>query len=172
MTTLQEVKRGFNHMWESFADGWHDLRERASNAVTRFTPGKATPPARSDEDDPASDLDFPRLDGWAFMAADVYDDDDRLVVRLEAPGMKRDDFTITIDGDMLVVQGEKRFGREGRGGSYRLLQCAYGSFRRAVSLPVKVQVDKARASYRDGVLKVELPKAEGAKRRRIPIAVQ
>ena len=51
------------------------------------------------------------------------------------------------------------------------MQCAYGSFRRDVPLPVAVQADKARATYRDGVLRVEVPKAEGARRTRVAVDV-
>lgn len=103
------------------------------------------------------------------MAADVFDDDDRVVVRLEAPGMRREDFDIQLHDDMLSVYGEKRFEREASQGSYRLVQCAYGSFRRDIHLPVPVRADKTQASYRDGVLRVECPKAEHARTRRVAV---
>ena len=112
---------------------------------------------------------MPSLTSWGFRAADVFDDDDRIVVRLEAPGMRKDDFHIALHDDVLVIKGEKRFERESSRGNYRVVQCAYGSFHRAVPLPAGVKPDRAKASYRDGVLRVELPKAEGARVRRIAV---
>jgi HSP20 family protein len=73
--------------------------------------------------------------------------------------MSRSDFDLQVLGDQLVVRGEKRFERESSDGRWHMLQCAYGSFQRAVPLPGPVVADEARANYRDGVLRVELPKA-------------
>lgn len=166
MTMLTQWKQGIEHAFESLADGWRELGERASSALTRFKPGSTTAAGGG----PAMD-DLPPMGGWAFMAADVFDDDDKVVVRLEAPGMRREDFNVELHGDVLTVWGEKRFERESGRGQYRVIQCAYGSFRREVPLPVEVQADKTRASYRDGVLRVELPKVEGARTKRISVKV-
>jgi HSP20 family protein len=149
---------------ESLAHGWRELRDSASSALTRFR-GKD-----SAEDDASLPDDVP-TPGWGFMAADLLDDDDRIVVRLEAPGMKRDEFQIDVLDQRLVVQGHKRFRRESSQGAYRMLQCAYGSFHRELPLPAAVQAGKATATYRDGVLRVELPKDESARRRRIAVQV-
>jgi len=165
MARLDQVKQGIEQAWESLAEGWRELSQRATGALTRFKPG----PAGATQDAAPRDPDLPILSGWAFMAADVFEDDDKVVVRLEAPGMRREDFHVEIDGDVLSVRGEKRFERETRNGRYRVVQCAYGHFRREVGLPVPVQVDQTRASYRDGVLRIELPKAEGAKAHRVDI---
>ena len=100
--------------------------------------------------------------GWAFMAADVFDDDDKVIVRIEAPGMRREDFNVELHGDLLTVWGEKQFDKEARSGRYSVVQCAYGSFRRDVALLASVKPDKTKASYRDGVLRIELPKADGS----------
>ena len=75
------------------------------------------------------------------------------------------------DDNTLVVRGEKRFERESTRGRYRVLQCAYGSFRRAVPLPAGVLGDNARASYRNGVLRIELPKATPGKPKSVTIRV-
>lgn len=103
------------------------------------------------------------------MAADVFDDDDTVIVRIEAPGMRRDDFNVELHDHVLTVWGEKQFDREASRGRYSVVQCAYGRFRRDVALPVSVKPDKTRASYRDGVLRVELPKADAARARRIEV---
>ena len=67
---------------------------------------------------------------------------------------------IEIGGDTLQVRGEKRFERESTEGRWRVLQCAYGSFQRSVPLPAPVRGEEASASYRDGVLRIDLPKRE------------
>ena len=107
-----------------------------------------------------------------MLGGDVFEDDKRIVVRLEAPGMSKGDFDIEVNDDTLVVRGEKRFERESTEGRWRVLQCAYGSFLRTVPLPAAVRTDKSSASYRQGVLKVELSKARPGKPRvtRVPVS--
>jgi HSP20 family protein len=159
MEALNEFKRGLGQAWDSVTDGWRDLRHRASGAVTHFRPRDELPAANEDLM-PTS---------WALLATDVYDTDDTLVVRLEAPGMSKGDFTVEVRDNVLHVAGEKRFERESGKGHYRVMQCAYGQFERSVPLPVPVKGDQARATYRDGVLRIELPKAEKARARRVAV---
>ena len=148
---------------QALSEGWRELSQRAGGALTRFKPGAATGGDSSSQDE------LPPMSGWAYMAADVFDDDDRIVVRLEAPGMRREDFNIELHDNVLSVWGEKRFERESGRGRYRMLQCAYGSFHRDIVLPVTVKAEQTRAIYRDGVLRVELPKSEHAKARRVDV---
>ncbi|WP_280150937.1 Hsp20/alpha crystallin family protein [Piscinibacter sp. XHJ-5] len=164
METLHQLRQGLEHAVESLTDGWRELGQRATGALTRFKSSAA----HADEGAPLPG-DMPITSGWAFLAADVFEDDDKVVVRLEAPGLKREDFDVELHGDVLSVRGEKRFERETGSGRYRVVQCAYGSFRREVALPVHVQADKTRATYRDGVLRIEMPKAEGVKARRVDV---
>jgi len=103
------------------------------------------------------------------LAADVFESADEVIVRIEAPGMRREDFNVALDGDVLTVWGEKRIDRDVAHGQWRVVQSAYGNFRRDVPLSVAVQADKTRASYRDGVLRIELPKADEARARRIAV---
>lgn len=164
MTKLAEqLKQGADQAWESLSEGWRELSARASGALTRFRPAPAvdTSPARTE--------DLLPFGGWAFMAADVFDDDEKVIVRIEAPGMRREDFNVELHDDVLTVWGDKQFDREANRGRYSVVQCAYGSFRREVALPVSVKPDKTKASYRDGVLRIELPKADAARSRRIAV---
>ncbi|HET9644771.1 MAG TPA: Hsp20/alpha crystallin family protein [Burkholderiaceae bacterium] len=163
MTMLSTWRHGLENAWESLAGGWREMSDRASSALTRFR--------RSADKDDAGDAETPAFGNWGLLAADVYDDEDKVVVRVEAPGMKREDFEIELHDDLLVVQGRKRFERESGSGSYRMVQCAYGSFHRTVPLPAPVKSDRTKASYRDGVLRIELPKADEAKARRIEVKV-
>jgi HSP20 family protein len=161
MSVLNDWKRNLGQAWENLAEGWRELRERAAGAMTRFSP------ARDPEVPAPAESAF--SPSWGLLAADVFDNDNSVVVRLEAPGMEKRDFKVEVRDDVLYVEGEKRFERETGDGRYRLMQCAYGRFQRAVGLPVPVKSDRARATYRDGVLRIELPKAESARARRIEV---
>ena len=85
--------------------------------------------------------------------------------------MEKDNFAIEISGDTLVVRGEKRFEGETTEGRWRVLQCAYGAFQRTVPLPAAVRGDEAKASYRNGVLKIDLPKVQPGKPTSVNIKV-
>ena len=169
MKAFSELKQGLESAWESLAEGWQHLSERTSNALTRFKPTeRSAPQAVSAE----ADL-FPlRAPIWALMAGEVFEDERHVVVSLEAPGLESGDFNVEVTGDELVVRGEKRFSREAGEGRYRVLECAYGSFHRAFRLPSPVVADKAKASYRNGVLRIELPKSESARPRVVSVKVR
>lgn len=85
--------------------------------------------------------------------------------------MDKNDLDIEVQGSALIVRGEKRFEKEETEGRYRVLQCAYGSFQRVVALPVPVVTDKAHASYKNGVLRIELPKTEAGAPRKLSVKV-
>lgn len=161
----QQVKQGAEHALASLSHGWRELKDRASGALTRFQPG-------AEKGSQGSDSELPSLSSWGFMAADVVDGKDSVVVRLEAPGMTRSDFKIELRGETLCIRGEKRIEREFEGAGHRTIQSAYGSFRRDLPLPTAVNADKAKATYRDGVLRVVLPKMEGAQSRRLSVNVK
>ena len=165
---LDEIRQGAGQWMESLSEGWQRLRRGAADALTRFKPGEKTQlPARSEVDD---GVFWPPL-GWSMLGGDVFEDEHRVLVRLEAPGLEKDDFDIQVLGRELTVRGEKRFEREAGAGRWRTLQCAYGSFVRRVALPAEVRGDEARATYKAGVLRIELPKrhAEAPVRRTIAV---
>src|SRR5690242_4337545 len=104
MMKLDELKQGFASLWESAAEGWQRLRESASGALTSFRPqDTATVPGKGQVDD---DFYFPSH-GWSMLGGDVFEDDKRVVVRLEVPGMNKENFNIEALDDTLVVRGEK-----------------------------------------------------------------
>jgi HSP20 family protein len=152
---LDDLRQGVGALWDSVAEGWERLRQTTAGALTRYRPDdKGSLPAADEVDDTS----WMPSASWAMLGGDVFEDDKRIVVRLEAPGMDKSDFDIEVRDGALVVRGEKRFERETTRGRWRVLQCAYGSFLRSVPLPAPVRDDQARATYRKGVLKVELPK--------------
>lgn len=150
---IDTLKRTFADVWESVETGWQRVRAQAADALTRFRGGtRRTEPAHVKGDLPAP--------VWGLLASDVIEDDRRVVVRVEVPGMSRDDLDLQVIGDALVVSGEKRYESDDVRGEWRVRQCAYGAFRRVIPLPVPVRADEAKAICRDGVLRVELPKRE------------
>ena len=166
---LESIKESAGSFWDNIAEGWRHLWQSASGALTRFKPGDKTDLPAPDSVD---DLSWLPSHGWSMLGGDVFEDDDRLVVRLEVPGLEKEDLNIEILDDALVVSGEKRFERQATEGRWRVVQCAYGSFRRVAPLPVAVKADEARARYKNGVLRVELPKAVAGRRKPTPISVE
>jgi len=83
--------------------------------------------------------------------------------------MNREDLQIDMEGDQLRVSGEKRVEQERGDGSYRLVQCAYGRFRRDLKLPHAVDAQRTQARYHNGVLRIEMPRVDRDRGRRIPV---
>lgn len=165
---MDDIRQGVGSLLDSVSEGWSRLRDTATGALTRFKPAEsANMPPRSDIDDDA----YMPTHAWSMLGGDVYEDDLRLVIRLEVPGMDKKDFQVEVQDNTLLVRGEKRFERETTEGRWRVLQCAYGHFRRSVPLPVAVRSELAQASYKDGVLKIVLPKSEDVKPRAVNIEV-
>ena len=154
---MEAIKHGVESLWENLAEGWRHLTQSAADALTRFKAGEKTDlPAQAEVDD----VSYLPTRGWAMLGGNMFEDDRRLVVQLELPGMDKRDMNVEIRDEVLTVSGEKHFERESTTGRYRMLQCAYGSFRRVVPLPVPVLADASKASYKDGVLRIELTKTE------------
>jgi len=157
---FENLKDNVDTLWDNLAEGWRHLRTATASALTRFRPGEVTNlPAASDIDD---DL-FRPARSWSMLGGDVFEDDTRLVVRLELPGLSKEEIGIEVRAGDLIISGEKRFDHESTQGRWRVMQCAYGSFRRVVPLHAGVKADEAKAAYKNGVLRVELPKAQAGK---------
>jgi len=103
---------------------------------------------------------------------DIFETDDAFVATADLPGLSKDDLQIDLEHNLLTVSGERRFeeNTEGDGGKFRCVERAYGSFRRSFNLPTSVDASKVKATFKDGVLTLNLPKAEIAKARKIAIA--
>jgi HSP20 family protein len=164
MSTLDQIRDGFNQAVDSLARGWHQLREHAGQALTRFQPGSGEGPVQSVEEGVMRNASR-----WGVLASEVRETDDDVIVGLEIPGMEPDDFQIDVVNDYLVVRGEKRLAREEARGRFYVMERAYGRFERAVPLPAPVDPQGAKARYRNGVLTVTLPKNPRLRGRRIPV---
>ena len=102
---------------------------------------------------------------------DVQQRKDSVIVRADLPGVSKENVQVEVEGDALIISGQRREEREEGGDdqSYRLVERSYGSFYRSVPLPQGVDPDQIVAAMRDGVLTVTLPLAENARPRRIEI---
>jgi HSP20 family protein len=167
MATFQQLKQNIGHAFDYVAEGWENLTRKASNAITRFTSGDHKGALSEEEHKELAN----RNTGWGFMAAEVFDDDNRIIVRLEAPGMDAKEFDLQVIDDVLIIKGEKRIQRERSEGYYHVKECAYGCFERAIGLPAAVDSDKAQADYKSGILRIELPKSKIAPRKTIKVQI-
>jgi HSP20 family protein len=111
------------------------------------------------------------LEGW-FPPVDVYEDKDNLLVKAELPGLKKEDIEISLHEGFLSVSGERKEEKKSENGGVYRSERWTGRFHRTISLPCAVVADKIKATYKEGVLEVTLPKAEEAKPKQIPIAVK
>jgi HSP20 family protein len=105
-------------------------------------------------------------------AADIAEREDDYVVRMEIPGVPKEDVRITIQESVLTVRGEKKQEKESRGSQYHRVERSYGSFTRSFALPSAVKADAIDATYRDGILQVTLPKAEEARPKQVDVKVR
>ena len=156
---MDPVKELIERAWESLAEGWRELLSRSNGALTRFggggAAGKAGPQAP------------PR---WSLLAAETWETAQSVVIRVEIPGMNKDDLAIDIQGNVLRIRGEKHSGADQQARCYHLMERAYGDFERSIPVPHGVDVDNAEVSYRDGVVAVILPKTESVPPRALPLS--
>jgi HSP20 family protein len=106
---------------------------------------------------------------WA-PSVDIYENKDQIVLEAELPGMKREDFDLSIENNVITLRGERRFEKTDDSDNYHRVERSYGSFTRSFTLPQTVNSEGASAEYNNGVLRVTLPKREEAKSRRIEIS--
>lgn len=152
MATLEQLTHNLKDTFENITEGWQHLWHRARNSITRFTPFV-------DE----AESDHPlvvRSNRWGVLSAEVRETDKYVEVELEVPGMENPDFDIQVEGNSLSISGDKHYESNRREGHFHITERAYGSFQRVIPLPVRVDQNGAKAKYRNGVLKVTLPKSE------------
>lgn len=103
-------------------------------------------------------------------AVDVLEENDRIIVKVEAPGVDEKDLHVTFEDGLLTVTGERQFERKDDR-NYHRIERAYGSFTRSFTLPRSVDATQIVANYRNGVLEIEVPKKEESRPRQISINV-
>ena len=105
-------------------------------------------------------------------AVDVAEHEDQFQVKVELPGVSKEDVKITMQENILTIRGEKKQEKESKGSNYHRVERSYGSFQRSFTLPTSVKHDKIEAAYNDGILSITLPKAEEAKPKQIDVQVK
>jgi HSP20 family protein len=106
----------------------------------------------------------------AFVpAVDVVENDSHYTLTLEIPGVQKGDVQVELQEDMLLIHGEKRSEREEKKDRGRYLERSYGSFNRSFSLPPDADAERLEASFKDGILKIRVPRREAAKAKQIAI---
>ena len=109
--------------------------------------------------------------GWA-PAIEVFEREDKFVVKAELPGMKEEDIDVSVVGDTLTIKGDRRAETEAKEENYYCCERSYGSFFRSIALPSTVDAKKIEASYDSGVLEVSLPKVAEVKPKKISVSTK
>lgn len=109
--------------------------------------------------------------GWT-PPVEIFEKDDKYVVKTELPGMKEEDIDVSVAGDMLTIKGERKSEKEVNETEYYCCERSYGSFLRSIALPSNVDSKKIEANYENGILEISLPKAAQIKTSKISVSVK
>ena len=120
-------------------------------------------PARRERDEELS------LGAW-IPPVDIEEDSEKLVLTAELPGFKEDQIDLQVEGGVLTIRGERTFEDKQDGKNFHRVERSYGQFVRSFTLPNNVDRDNVKASFKDGLLSIELPKREEAKPRQIKVS--
>jgi HSP20 family protein len=111
-------------------------------------------------------MDF---EGYGIVDLDMYQTGNDVVIEASIPGINPDDINISVTGDVLTIKGEVKEEKENKEADYHIRERRYGSFSRSITLPTQVVTDKANAEFKNGILKLTLPKAEEVKPKTITV---
>ncbi len=144
--------------WDPFRD-LLTLQERMNKLFDESYRGRA-----------GSEDDWALGGAWA-PAVDIYEQGSDLVLKAELPGVDPKDVDVRLENNTLTLRGERKFDNEIKRESYHRIERSYGAFSRSFTLPSTVDQNHIKAEYRDGVLRVTLPKREEAKPKQIAINI-
>jgi HSP20 family protein len=102
-------------------------------------------------------------------AVDIYDDKDKIVIKAELPGVDKKDIKVDLKEHVLTLKGERSYENEEKEDNYYHKERAFGKFQRAFRLPVNLNPEKINADFKDGVLKIEIPKPEEEEPKKITV---
>ena len=139
-------------------DPFRELRSLQDEMTRLFT---GVTPASIDRED--------ALRGAWNPSVDISENKENLVLEAELPGMKREDFELSIENNVITLKGERKFEKKDEGENYHRVERSYGSFTRSFTLPQNVTADGAEAEFNNGILRVTLPKREETRARKIEI---
>ena len=104
-------------------------------------------------------------------AVDIYETDDEVVVKAELPEVNQKDIDIQIENNTLILRGERKLNKETKKENFHRIERAYGTFSRSFTLPGTIDQEKISADYKDGILKISMPKREDTKPKQIKVAI-
>ncbi|PIQ10727.1 MAG: heat-shock protein Hsp20 [Ignavibacteriales bacterium CG18_big_fil_WC_8_21_14_2_50_31_20] len=108
---------------------------------------------------------------WSPLT-DIREDEDKYSLHLDLPGVKKEDVKITFNNGQIAISGERNFGKEEKNSKYHHVERAFGKYYRAFNLPEKIIEDRIDAEFKDGILKITIPKAEEAKPKQIEVKIK
>jgi len=161
MATNSQANQQFggNHMvitrWDPFRE-LTTLQNRVNSIFQDY--------GRADKDELTTTGNF-------VPAVDVYEDEHKIVLKLEIPGVNQDDVDIRLENNTLTVSGERKFEKEEKEENFHRIERRYGSFSRSFTLPNTVDTENIRANYEHGVLNIELSKRAEAKPKQIKVNI-
>jgi len=141
---------------------WNPRRELFGlhNSINRMFNDFFSPTVRSDE--------AVSIWGWNPVV-DIYENEENIVIKAELPGVDKNDIVVDVKGRVLTLKGERSTDNAVKEDNYYRQERSYGKFERAFALPVEVDPEKIKADYKDGVLKIDIPKTEENKPRQVTI---
>jgi HSP20 family protein len=110
------------------------------------------------------------LTQWA-PSVDISEDDKEWLVNAELPEVKKEDVKVTVENGVLTIRGERKFEKEEKDKKYHRIERSYGNFLRSFSIPDASDATRVHAEFKDGVLKVHLPKSEKAMPKAVEVKV-
>lgn len=136
-----------------------DLQNRVLNVLNTGTSRTAS----NKTDAPAAD--------WVPVV-DIIEDDKEFLIKAELPEVQKENVRVTVDKGRLILSGERKFEKEESGKTYHRVERSYGNFLRSFNLPENADTDKVEAEFKDGVLRVHVPKQEKPKPREIEVKAE
>jgi HSP20 family protein len=121
---------------------------------------------------------FGKVEGENWSAAiwspacDIYETEHEIVVKTELPEVKKEDIRISVDNNVITIHGERKFSEETKRENYHRLERSYGEFTRSFTLPNFIETGKINADFKEGILRVTLPKREEAKPKQVEVNVK
>jgi len=143
--------------------------------LAKWSPFKEIMDVRDDFDrlvDRIFNRDFDLWEGGRVPAIDVYEEGDNIIVKAEVPGVKKEDISVSLNGDILTISGKSQEEKEVKKENFYRKEIRSGTFSRSLTLPAQIDKDKVKASYKDGVLQLTLPKSPEEKKKEVKIKVE
>ena len=150
--------------WEPTMTRWNPFKD-LEEMEQRLSTYLGRPPARGEAGKEAM-----TVAEWSPLV-DITEDEKEYLIKADLPEVKKEDVKLTVQNDVMTISGERKYEKEEKGKKYHRVERAYGSFMRSFTLPEDADGSKVSAEYKEGVLKIHLPKSEKAKPKSFEVKV-